>query len=40
MSRPQRIKVEVAANVRGYIAAGLAVLFFLSYRYLGAADPT
>ncbi|OYW55880.1 MAG: hemolysin secretion protein D [Hyphomicrobium sp. 32-62-53] len=29
MSRPQRIKVEVAANVRGYIAAGLAVLFFL-----------
>lgn len=29
MTRPQRIQVEVAANVRGYIAAGLAVLFFL-----------
>jgi HlyD family secretion protein len=29
MSRPQRKQFEVAANVRGYIAAGLAVLFFL-----------
>ncbi len=29
MSRPHRKQFEVAANVRGYIAAGLAVLFFL-----------
>lgn len=29
MTLQRRTKIEVAANVRGYIAAGLAVLFFL-----------